>query len=286
VETTAFEQLGRTARAAERRRSVGSPKRARSCSWWAGDPAPFAEAQSGERNFWRRIPTPVLVTLIGLVLSAWLLPAITRQWDDRQKAHQVKTALVTEMAEASARALTGARRLLFVPRFDGAAGLFAPPPQPLEQWSKESTRIEAELRANLTPRDVTLWQHYSTLVETLVATATGISSANSGVVGTTISARLLHGKGFPKSELVGFEKTFYAITAWSGQRSSVPVKIAKLRRALDTGTTNAGWRLLLKYTSFETTVVGMEQTIAKRVMNGHIRGYSTTWRDFVHDLIP
>jgi hypothetical protein len=30
----------------------------------------------------------------------------------------------------------------------------------------------------------------------------------------------------------------------------------------------------------------MEQTIAKRVMNGHIRGYSTTWRDFFHDLIP
>jgi hypothetical protein len=66
----------------------------------------------------------------------------------------------------------------------------------------------------------------------------------------------------------------------------VPKKIAKLRKALDTGTKDAGWRLLLKYASFETTVVGMEQTIAKRVMNGHIRGYSTTWRDFSHDLIP
>jgi hypothetical protein len=227
-----------------------------------------------------------VVTLIGLVLSAWLLPAITRQWDDRQKAHQVKTALVTEMAEASARAFTGARRLLFVPRLDVAAGDFAPPPQPLEQWSKESTRIEAELRANLTPRDVRLWQHYSTLVDTLVATATGISSANSGVGGTTFSAQLLRGAAFPKSDLVGFEKTFNAITAWSGQRLSVPKKIAKLRKALDTGTKNAGWRLLLKYASFETTVVGMEQTIAKRVMNGHIRGYSTTWRDFFHDLIP
>jgi hypothetical protein len=241
VETTASEQLGPRARAAERRRSGRSPQRARSCSW-AGDPAPVEEAQSGERNLWRRIPTPVVVTLIGLVLSAWLLPAITRQWDDRQKAHQVKSALVTEMAEASARAFSGARRLLFVPRFDVAAGDFAPPPQPLEQWSKESTRIEAELRANLTPRDVTLWQHYSTLVDTLVATATGISSANSGAGGTTFSAQLLHGAVFPKSDLVGFEKTFNAITAWSGQRLSVPKKIAKRRKALDTDTTNAGWR--------------------------------------------
>jgi hypothetical protein len=285
VETTASQQTGRRARAAERRRSGRSPKRARSCSW-AGDPAPVEEGQGGERNFWRRIPTTVVFTLIGLVLSAWLLPAITRQWDDRQKAHQVKSALVTEMAEASARAFTGARRLLFVPRFDVAAGNFAPPPQPLEQWSKDSVRIEAELRANLPPRDVRPWQHYSALVDTLVATATGISSANSGVGGTTFSAQLLHGAAFPKSDLVGYKKTFNAILAWSGQRLSVPIKIAKLRKVLDTDTADAGWRLLLKYAGFETTVVRMEQDIAKRVMTAHIRGYSTTWRDFFHDLIP
>jgi hypothetical protein len=248
--------------------------------------APVEEAQSTKRKFWRRIPRPVMVTLIGLVVSAWLLPAITRQWDDRQKAHQVKSALVTEMAEAHARALTGARRLLFVPRFDAAAGDFAPPPQPLEQWSKDSTRIEAELRANLTPRDVRLWQHYSILVDTLVATATGISTANSGVRGTTLAARLLNGSAFPKRELVGFKKTFDAINAWSTDRQRVPIEMAKRRKVLDGSTANAGFDLLYNYARFETTVVGMEQEIAKRVMRAHIRGYSTTWRDFFHDLIP
>jgi hypothetical protein len=76
--------------------------------------APAEGGESVQRRRWRRIPTPLIITLIGIVLSAWLLPAITRQWDDRQKAHQVKSALVTEMAEANARAFTGARRLLFV----------------------------------------------------------------------------------------------------------------------------------------------------------------------------
>jgi hypothetical protein len=248
--------------------------------------APAEEGESVQRRRWRRIPTPLIITLIGIVLSAWLLPAITRQWDDRQKAHQVKSALVTEMAEANARAFTGARRLLFVPRFDLAAGEFAPPPQPLEQWSKDSVRIDAELRANLTPRDVMLWQQYSTLVDTLVATATGISSANSGVGGTKLSAQLLHGSAFPKSDLVGFKKTYDAIYAWSTNRQRVPKVIAKQRKALDARTQAAGFDLLYDYASFATTVVRMEQDIAKRVMRAHIRGYSTTWGDFFHDLIP
>jgi hypothetical protein len=65
------------------------------------------EGAAHRRGLWRRIPTPVIVTLIGLALSAWLLPAITRQWDDRQKAHELKSAIVAEMAAATAPALIG-----------------------------------------------------------------------------------------------------------------------------------------------------------------------------------
>jgi hypothetical protein len=247
---------------------------------------PAEKAKSAQRERSWRLPTPIIITLTGIVLSAWLLPAITRQWDDRQKAHQVKTALATEMAEASARAFTGARRLLFVPRSYGAARNFAPPPEPLEQWSKDSIRIEAELRANLTQRDVTLWRHYSAVVDILVATATGISPANGGVGGTTLSDQLLRDGTFPKSNLVGFAETLDAINSWSGARQRVPSKLAKHRKALDTDTENAGWRLLNAYARFEKTAVRMEQDIATRVMTAHIRGYSTTWDDFFHDLIP
>jgi hypothetical protein len=33
----------------------------------------------------RKVPTSLVVTLLGIALTAWLLPAVTRQWDDRQR---------------------------------------------------------------------------------------------------------------------------------------------------------------------------------------------------------
>jgi hypothetical protein len=80
--------------------------------------APAEERNAAHPSFWRRIskallfwwrlPTSLLVTLVGLALSAWLLPAITRQWDDRQKAHDLQASLVEDMSTASARALVAA----------------------------------------------------------------------------------------------------------------------------------------------------------------------------------
>ena len=52
-----------------------------------------------------RVPTPLVVAVLGIVLGSWLLPAFTRQWDDRQKAGEVKAAIVAQIASASGRAL-------------------------------------------------------------------------------------------------------------------------------------------------------------------------------------
>jgi hypothetical protein len=59
-----------------------------------------------KRPLLRRIPTPLIVTLLGIGLTAWLLPAFTRQWDDRQKAHEIKAALAFQIAAATADAVT------------------------------------------------------------------------------------------------------------------------------------------------------------------------------------
>jgi len=55
------------------------------------------------RRQWSRvkIPTSVVVTAVGIALTAWLLPAFTRQWDDRQKEHELKTALIAEVGSTS-----------------------------------------------------------------------------------------------------------------------------------------------------------------------------------------
>lgn len=72
-------------------------------------PASDERVEKDQRGFWHHIPTPVVLTIVGLVLSAWLLPAITRQWDDRQKAHAFQASLIEDMSAANARALVAAQ---------------------------------------------------------------------------------------------------------------------------------------------------------------------------------
>src|SRR6266513_667328 len=75
-------------------------------------PAEQAVAAGKKKRLFNRIPTSLLVTLIGIALTAWLLPAFTRQWDDRQKAHELKAALASQVAVATAKSLTRSREQL------------------------------------------------------------------------------------------------------------------------------------------------------------------------------
>jgi hypothetical protein len=52
---------------------------------------------------------PELLAVIVIGLSSWLIRAITRQWDDRQKAGDLKAALVADTATATGRAVLDAQ---------------------------------------------------------------------------------------------------------------------------------------------------------------------------------
>jgi hypothetical protein len=43
---------------------------------------------------------PLLILLIGAALSGWLIPTITRRWQDRQKEFELKNGLITEIIES------------------------------------------------------------------------------------------------------------------------------------------------------------------------------------------
>jgi hypothetical protein len=57
----------------------------------AAPPEAGTTAAEKKRPLLRRVPTSLLVTLLGIALTAWLLPAFTRQWDDRQKAQELQS---------------------------------------------------------------------------------------------------------------------------------------------------------------------------------------------------
>src|SRR5439155_709944 len=51
------------------------------------------------------LSNPLLVTVVAALLGSWLLPQITRQWQDHQKALEIQTGLVSDMSTAVSSAV-------------------------------------------------------------------------------------------------------------------------------------------------------------------------------------
>jgi hypothetical protein len=218
-------------------------------------PAQAEEAKTPRRSLWRRIPTPIVVTLVGLVLSAWLLPAITRQWDDRQKAHDLQASLIEEMSTASARALAAGANAMET-RQSGSARLT----KAEQAWEIAAVEIQAKLRAYFPQKVVRSWANVRYFM------AAALSAAYHREVELPIE---------------------------NGHHPRANVEILGLNELL----LNSG-RGFKAYTSREEAF-GMWMLLTQGVIDGHLeseaernvlaahpRGYSTTWRDLFHDLVP
>ncbi len=113
-----------------------------------------------------RLPTSVLMTLVGIALTAWLLPAFTKQWEDRRRADELKAALAGEIATATAEAVIGHEQQL-----QQELGDFDPlVVRVANEWSLRSLQIQARLRAYFSPELLTAWQLYSYLIGRVAAT--------------------------------------------------------------------------------------------------------------------
>jgi hypothetical protein len=104
----------------------------------------------------RSIPKSLVIAVVGIGLSSWLIPAITRQWDDRQEAGDLKAALVTEMATATGRAVLDAHT------FASASASTRPSPAEnaasAKEWSVAALEIRAKLDAYFGPEAVEAWE--------------------------------------------------------------------------------------------------------------------------------
>ena len=118
----------------------------------------------------RWIPKSLVIAVLGIGLSSWLIPAITRQWDDRQKAGDLKAALVTEMATATGRAVLDAQAFSHAP-----AG--TPPPAAsaasVKEWSVAALEVRARLDAYFGPAAVDAWEVVTTYVNATLSRAYG-----------------------------------------------------------------------------------------------------------------
>ncbi|HET6315847.1 MAG TPA: hypothetical protein VFG86_05275 [Chloroflexota bacterium] len=237
-----------------------------------------------------KIPTGVIVTLLGIALTAWLLPAFTRQWDDRQKERELKTVLATDMATATAKALVGGEKIWSQrsPHNQRAASQQITPQQRTEladDWARAQLEIEARLRSYFSAEAVTSWELYAWMVDRFidghrVSAAAALRDVVRGEVrldppvADAAANVLALGRG-----VVGPRPIF------DGDSPVEKQEVSELRQLLKPymstyGPVPSTWR------PYEKLLMLVEQAVADQVVADHAAGYSTTTRNLIHDLLP
>jgi hypothetical protein len=287
-------------------------------------PAAAGAAAEKKRRLLRRIPKSLVVTLLGIALTAWLLPAITRQWGDRQKAHELKAALIEDMAAATASTFQSGDALwTAVPictAYDANILQWGDSSLPTSvfkcfrrgdrqltkdsakidrPWALASSEIEARMRAYLSPQVVAAWQVFAWFMgaydgsrETHTTVAYGqleFRAADQG--GFDLGAAAAHDAGtvleVARRDNIGgiLDHDALHLAAFAHLKD-------KLRRydAFSGPTRGAHPRpaqyLNVAFGDMAIALAAFEQEIALEVLNSHVRGYSTTTRDLFRDLVP
>ena len=255
-----------------------------------------------KKRLFRRIPTSLLVTTLGIALTAWLLPAFTHQWDDRQKERELKAAIVADMAASTSRALVGGEAIWVTPPRKANRAELA------DDWARSSLAIEARLRAYFPGRTVTAWQIYTWMIDRWVAghrlqadaelySASATLSSyhadddlwedpqpralanDAGVWAAAVLDEQFKGPGpdFRSDDFYG-DGILRELALYSPHRDYDGFPAGGRRS--NVGDLRAGVGQL------EVLLLTFEQELTSEVLDAHAKGYSTTARDLFHDLLP
>ena len=117
----------------------------------AREGAPPAAVPSRWRSLWAKAPKSVLMVLFGAAVTAWLVPAFTRQWQDRQKEREIKVALVSEIGDSTSDSLVTSQFVAGGALTNGQAEYN----RVSLDWARRSAQVEASWpptsRARLSP---------------------------------------------------------------------------------------------------------------------------------------
>jgi hypothetical protein len=247
-------------------------------------PADAAPVVSAERSRFRpRVPKAVLVTVLGFALSAWLVPAMTRQWDDRQKVHELKAGVVADMASVSARALLAGEAV-----WSGQRPTARERKQFENEWGLSTLGLEARLRAYFPRSVVTSWEVYAWAVDRFLdAHSPSASAALQDAVesGVPLDPRVADEAAqllalLPDGPGPSFRKSANMPISDS---KNIPLLRRMLSPKLERYEQTAPYA---KWTAFEKQLLDLEQAVADQVLHSHVAGFSTTPRDLMHDLLP
>jgi len=248
-------------------------------------PADAAPVASGERSRLRlHVPRAVLVTVLGFALSAWLIPAMTRQWDDRQKEHELKAGLVSDMASVSARALLGGEAVWSGHPTARARGQFE------NDWELATLGLEARLGAYFPRSVVTGWEIYAWAIDRFIDARSGSASAalqDAVLSGAPLDPRVADTTAYLLAMLPirpGRGPTF-GVSANTPKSDAKDISLLQKMLSPELGRYEQT-APYAKWTKFEKQLLDVEHAVADQVLRSHAAGFSTTPGDLMHDLLP
>jgi len=240
---------------------------------------------------WLRAPKAAVVTVFGVALTAWLFPALTRQWDDRQKEHELKAAVVSDMASATAHALVGGEAI-----WSGHALTKQEQQEKRrigDQWALSALEIEARIRTYFPSSVVASWLVYSWAVDRFIdARHVSASAALQDAVNrrVTLDPRVSDAAALllVRGESTDGPAPWFGVYRRSPTRSTDRDSLRRLHRMLapQIKRYRDGPLVISTWTALERSLLSFEQAVADEILGSHATGYSTTLSDLSRDLLP
>jgi hypothetical protein len=230
-----------------------------------------------------RVPTAVVVTLLGAALTAWFLPALTRQWDDRQKARELKGDLVTQMSRATVNSVLDGYYAFRKPTRAESAR---------DRWRLTSLLTEAQLRTYLPAKDADAWKAYRNSVFNFIELARyeGLMVKQYRIGAPC--ARPPKRKGGACSETMDISRLDASVIRSLFRQIGLPASPRRsnyfTRQELEVRSLIHDNRLGRDITLSEIAqdLIEMEQSMADDVLAAHPAGFSTSRSDLLHDPLP
>ena len=226
--------------------------------------------QLSERRGRRRwsLPVPLVVALVGAVLSVWILPAFTRQWDDRQKAREVKTQLFADIAATLSSAVASdspIRGHARAPQSEAAR----------RAWEVAQTTLRFRLRA-YAPSVLPRWNRYAQAIDGYLDAeieAVYVLNVNQG---KSFDGSRLEGEPLDVGQFQDALENDVAVVANKHDASAIASNLT----AGDEGTRSYGQQQLDDALRVRADAVG------DAILGARLNGFSTTRVDLIKDLIP
>jgi hypothetical protein len=206
----------------------------------------------------------VLVTASITLLTAWLFPALSHQWQDRQKARELTAALVARIGKETSQALItsdflSSERL----RPSASPGRFNQEAfNALDlAWRTSSAEIDAQLQAYYSQAVVRHWQQYALLVQHTYFLPTPDRRQRMGTL----------------EELRKYVPMRFGTKTLDRLKSPWIVRTGHVA-----GSTSA----VLAYLNVTAALLDEERELIAQILDDHPEGFSTRPQDLAHDLLP